>query len=115
MPHVPPQAIVAALKHSLQIIKIGESVEKFGNQLQSCNQTEQGIIDQEICQSTKTYAKFIQREGKKSLNNVKQLVSDRSVKVFCKSVNSHIYASQFCIEATKDYQSKLSAFLRQKK
>lgn len=115
MSHVSEQAIVAALKHSLQLIKIGESVEKFGNQLQSCNQIEQGIIDQEISQSIKTYAKFIQREGKKSLNNVKQLVCDRSIKVFCKSVSLHIYASQFCVEATKDYQSKLSAYLRQKK
>lgn len=114
MPHVSPQAIAATLKHSLQIIKIGESVEKFGNQLQSSNQIEQGIINQEICLSTKAYAKFIKREGKKSLNNAKQLVSDRSVKVFCKSVNSHIYASQFCVEASKDYQSKLSAYLRQK-
>ncbi len=112
--HVPPQAIVVALKHSLQIIKIGESIEKFANQLQS-SQIEQGIINQEICLSTKTYAKFIKREGKKSLNNVKQLVCDRSTKLFCKSVRSHVYASQFCIEATKDYQSKLSAYLRQRK
>ncbi len=59
--HASDQAIAAAHKHSLQIIKIGESMEKLGNRLQKCNLIkqeiikrgiiEQGIINQEISQS----------------------------------------------------------------
>lgn len=134
--HASDQAIAAAHKHSLQIIKIGESMEKLGNRLQKCNLIrqeiikrgiiEQGIInqeisqsciqiEQEISQSIELHGKIIQRKGQNSLENVDKLVFNRSIKVFCISVESHIDACRYYTEAVTEFKCRLNSYLNRQK
>ncbi len=134
--HISDQVIAAAHKHSLQIIKIGESMEKLGNRLQRYNPIEQeiieqgiieqGIIDQEISQSCiqseqaisqniELYGKFIQIEGQNSLENVDKLVLNRSVELLCISVEAHIDASRCYTKAVAEFKCKLNSYLNRQK